>query len=138
MGVRTLVVEDSTPARSVLRRRLEELGCTVVAEADDAVRGLEMFRRLRPDLVTLDLILPRSEQLDAHALFRTIRAESPQAKVIVISAQPKLTTRSDFIREGAVAYLEKPFIDLQSLATALARAFPELSVKTPKRSGRRL
>jgi two-component system chemotaxis response regulator CheY len=119
-------VEDSVSVRAVLRRRLEGLGCDVVGEAATAEEGLELFRDLSPDLITLDLIMPEAARLDAKQLFRAIRDESPKAVVVVISARPTSVGAATFLREGALAYVEKPFISLASLVKPLARVFPEL------------
>ena len=126
MAVRTLIIEDSIPARNALRHRLEKVGCEIVAEAGDAIEGLKLFRMFIPDLVTLDLMMPRAENLNAKSLFRLIRSEAPQVAVIVISSQPRATERSDFFREGAIAYFEKPFINPTDLASKLEQVFPEL------------
>jgi two-component system, chemotaxis family, chemotaxis protein CheY len=126
VAVRALLVEDSVAIRALLRRRLERLGCHVVGEAGTAEEGLELFRNLCPDLITLDLIMPDTNRLDAKQLFRVIRTESPQAVVIVISVRPKSVEAEAFLREGALAYLEKPFISLSSLIKPLAQVFPEL------------
>jgi two-component system, chemotaxis family, chemotaxis protein CheY len=126
VAVRTLLVEDSVPIRALLRRRLEGLGCDVVGEAGTAEEGLELFRNLSPDLITLDLIMPDTNQMDGKQLFRTIRKESPEAVVIVISARPKSVEAAAFLREGALVYVEKPFVSLASLSKPLTRVFPEL------------
>jgi two-component system, chemotaxis family, chemotaxis protein CheY len=121
-----LLVEDSVPIRALLRRRLEGLGCDVVGEAGTAEEGLELFRNLSPDLITLDLIMPDTNQMDGKQLFRTIRKESPEAVVIVISARPKSVEAAAFLREGALVYVEKPFVSLANLSKPLTRVFPEL------------
>jgi two-component system, chemotaxis family, chemotaxis protein CheY len=126
VAVRTLLVEDSVPIRALLRRRLEGLGCDVVGEAGTAEEGLELFRNLSPDLITLDLIMPDTNQMDGKQLFRTIRKESPEAVVIVISARPKSVEAAAFLREGALVYVEKPFVSLANLSKPLTRVFPEL------------
>jgi two-component system, chemotaxis family, chemotaxis protein CheY len=125
VAIRALLVEDSIPIRALLRRRLEQLGCDVVGEAATAEEGLALFRDLLPDLITLDLLMPDSGT-DAKELFRAIRKESPAAVVIVISGRPKSIEAAAFLREGALAYLEKPFISLSSLTKPLARVFPDL------------
>jgi two-component system chemotaxis response regulator CheY len=127
VAARTLIVEDSGAARKVIRRRLEQIGCEVVAEATNASEGLSLFRSLRPQLVTLDLLLPQVDGVDAKTLFVSIRKEAPDVAVIVISAQPKATgERADYLGQGAIAYFEKPFINLESLTEKLVQLFPEL------------
>jgi len=60
VGVRVLIVEDSPTHRSVLRHRLVEICCEVVGEAGNASEGLELFRTLHPQLVTLDPLMPQA------------------------------------------------------------------------------
>jgi CheY-like chemotaxis protein len=142
VAIRALLVDDSVPIRALLRRRLEQLGCDVVGEASSADEGLELFRELLPDLIALDLMMPAVNGTDAKQLFRAIRSESPAAAIIVISIRPKSIEAAAFLREGALAYLEKPFISLNSLTKPLARVFPELRsgvlgrLKTTDTSGR--
>jgi CheY-like chemotaxis protein len=123
VAVRALVVDDSPVARRVLRHRLEKAGFDVVGEAGSAHEALQLFRTLHPLLVTLDLLMPVMEGIDARALFRTIRGEDPNVAVVVISAHPKGTERAEFIRKGALAYFQKPF-NIEDLLTKLDRIFP--------------
>ena len=127
MSVDVLIIDDSLPLRALLKRRLETIGCRVVAEAGDAFEGLKLFNSTHPKLVTLDLMMPLIEQMDAKSFFRTIRKESPDTAIVVISAQPKVQEKADFLREGAIAYVQKPFIDFESLADKLRHVFPELA-----------
>ena len=111
MSVRTLLVEDSASARGIIRQRLEAIGCQIVAMASDSATALELVRELHPQLVTLDLIMPETGSLNAEQLFRLIRKEMPEVAVVVISAQSKAALRADFLRQGAIEFFEKPFID---------------------------
>ena len=124
MAVQALIVEDSPTGRSVLRRRLEEIGCEIVGEAGNASAALELFRTLRPQLVTLDLLMPPAGGVDAKSLFRSIRKEAPEAAVVVISAQPKAREQAEYMGGGAVAYFEKPF-NFASLVSKLKQIFPQ-------------
>jgi two-component system, chemotaxis family, chemotaxis protein CheY len=101
MPVRTLIVDDSPVVRKTLRLRFEKAGFEVVGEALNASEGLEMFRTLQPQLVTLDLMMPKVGETDAKVLFRSIREERPEVAVIVISAQPKGVERAEYMRKGA-------------------------------------
>ena len=130
MSVRTLVVEDSVSARGILKQRLEAIGCEIVATAPDSATALELVRELRPQLVTLDLIMPETGSLHAKGLFDIIRKEMPEVAVVVISAQSKASQRADFMREGAIEYFEKPFIDFDKLAGKLSRIFPEIKTSS--------
>jgi CheY-like chemotaxis protein len=99
VSVRTLIVEDNLTVRNVIKERLEGVGCEVVAEAGNAFEGLNLFRSLQPDLVTLDLLMPQVSGIDAKILFRSIREESPDAAVIIISARPKAVERAAYLAE---------------------------------------
>ena len=138
MAIHTLIVEDNAVVRNIIKLRLEEAGCQVVAEAGNAFEALNLFRSLRPELVTLDLLMPQVSGIDARNLFRSIREESPQTAVIVISAQTGATERAGYLAEGAIAYFEKPFINAQTLLTTLARVFPDLKTDALKNPTRRL
>lgn len=130
MAVHALIVEDSVAARNVIRRRLEQIGCEVVGEAANAAEGLRLFRSLHPEVVTLDLMLPEVEGVHARNLFDSIRKEDPRAAVVVITAQARNTgERAEYLGRGAIAYFEKPFIKLESLAEKLAQLFPGLSAR---------
>ncbi len=135
MPVRTILVEDSVSARNVLKLRLEALGCQIVAMAAESASALELIRRLRPQLVTLDLIMPETGSLHAKELFRIIRKEMPEVAIIVISAQSEATERRDFMREGAIDFFQKPFLNFENLAAKLSRIFPD--IKSTSRSPHR-
>jgi two-component system, chemotaxis family, chemotaxis protein CheY len=122
MAVRTLIVDDSPVARRVLKHRFESKGFEVVGEAANATEGLEMFRSLQPQLVTMDLLMPTVDEVDSKSLFQSIRKEGPEVAVVVISAQPKTTERAEYVRKGAVAYFEKP-LNFEALFAKLNQIF---------------
>lgn len=128
MSVRTLVVEDSASARAIIKQRLEAIGCEIVGTAADSSAALELVRELRPQLVTLDLIMQEPGSLHAQELFRIIRKEMPEVAVVVISAQSRTALRADFLGEGAIEFFQKPFIDFDMLAEKLSRIFPDIKV----------
>ncbi len=138
MSVRVLIIEDSAPMRSLLKRRLEQIGCQVVGEASDTAAGLDQFRALRPELITLDLVMPEGNGPNTKELFRAIRQEAPEVAVVVISARPKTAERAEFMREGAMAYFEKPFISSELLLQKITQIFPELKPNHSKGPTRRL
>jgi len=122
MQVRTLIVEDSPVARKALRLRFERAGFEVVGEAGTASEGLELFRALHPQLVTLDLLMPKVGEIDAKVLFGSIRKEDPEVAVVVISAHPKGIERAEYMRKGALEYFEKP-LDFGALFRKLDQIF---------------
>jgi two-component system chemotaxis response regulator CheY len=126
-GIKTLIVEDSMPTRRMLRARLETLGCTIVGEAENPAQGLKLFRELEPQIVTLDLIMPQVDDLNTEGLFKIIREEKPETSVIVISSSSKAMTAMSYLSQGAVAYLEKPFVNFDQIRDKLDFLYPEMS-----------
>jgi DNA-binding NarL/FixJ family response regulator len=125
--VETLIVDDSDTFRRILRAHLERIGCQIVGEARTAAEGLDLFHAGNPRLVTLDVVMPGSEQLSADDLFLTIRRESPPTTIVILSTHPREANAEHFLAAGAVAYMEKNFISFDQLAVTLKSVFPELA-----------
>ncbi len=133
MAVNTLIVDDSDSFRALLRKRLIAIGCWVAGEAGTAQEALTLFRDLQPDLVTLDVMMPGDDRgFTAKDLFVIIRKERINTAVVVISASPRVPTASQFLALGALAYVEKSFLNFDQLARKLAYLFPDL--KPPRTS----
>lgn len=133
-GIKTLIVEDSMPTRRMLRARLETLGCTIVGEAENPNQGLKLFRELDPQIVTLDLVMPQFDDLNTEGLFKIIRAEKPDTSVIVISSSSKALTAVNYLSQGAIAYLEKPFVNFDQLREKLDTLYPQMSSRRGSRA----
>ena len=133
-GIRTLIVEDSMPTRRMLRARLEGLGCIIVGEAENPAQGLKLFRELDPQVITLDLIMPQVDDLNTERLFKLVREEKPEASVIVISSSSKAVTAVTYISQGAIAYLEKPFVNFDQLRDKLQFLYPQAGVPSANRA----
>ena len=133
MAVRVLMVDESVLVRDVLRHHLECIGCEVVAEAESTRQALDLYRTVKPSLVTLDITIPHSEGLGAVALFRVMRAENPQLPILIVSAMTFPEIPKSFLGEGAVGYLSKPFgaESFVKVYCKLAELFPEL-VRVPQ------
>jgi DNA-binding response OmpR family regulator len=108
---RVLVVDDEPMVRDVLSRYLVRGGFEVEAVADGE-RALAAFDARRPDLVLLDLMLPR---VDGFEVFRRIRARA-QSPVIMITARGRTTDRIVGLDVGADDYVSKPFSPAEVVA----------------------
>ena len=108
---RVLVVDDEPMVRDVLARYLKQSGFEVEA-ASDGERALAAFDARRPDLVLLDLMLPR---LDGFEVFRRIRAQG-DSPVIMITARGQTTDRIAGLEIGADDYVSKPFSPAEVVA----------------------
>jgi DNA-binding response OmpR family regulator len=108
---RVLVVDDEPMVRDVLSRYLERSGFEVEV-AEDGQRALAAFEARRPDLVLLDLMLPR---VDGFEVFRQIRAQA-ESPVIMITARGQTTDRIVGLEIGADDYVSKPFSPAEVVA----------------------
>jgi two-component system chemotaxis response regulator CheY len=123
--VKVLIVDDQPVIRGSLRLRLTPLGCAV-EEAENAAQGLELFERLRPRLVTLDVIMPTIGGYTSLDLMHDIRRIDPETNVVVISS--KLDDREAFLNAGAIEFVAKPFDNFRSLARKLEPLIQSLSL----------
>jgi two-component system, NarL family, response regulator NreC len=116
MTTRVLLVDDHELLRAGLRSRLEkEPGIEVVGEADSAERAVVLARALQPDLVLLDLLLPRTNGFDA---IPEIAGVAPEARVIVVSSQTAPSSVRRALTAGAAGYVPKRASDGE-LVTAI-------------------
>ncbi|PDV96669.1 response regulator transcription factor [Candidatus Chloroploca asiatica] len=124
-----LLVEDETTLAETLRYNLEREGYTVLT-ATDGVQGLELARRAQPDLMVLDIMLPR---LDGFSVCRILRQES-DIPVIMLTARQDEVDRIAGLELGADDYISKPF----SLGEFLARvrAIMRRTERQPRTSAR--
>ena len=103
-----LIVDDSKFMRLTLKNLLEKsFGGThsVAGEAGNAVEAVEKFLQLRPDLVTMDIIMPGESGLEA---VKKIIAHSPSAKIIMVSAMGQEKIVEEAIALGAKSFVVKP------------------------------
>ncbi|MCU0717421.1 MAG: response regulator [Pirellula sp.] len=105
MTKRVLIVDDALIMRMRIREAAVEAGWEVVAEAADGLQAVELFRMHRPDLVTMDIVMPNKDGVEA---LRSIRSEEPAARVCMVSAVNQQSKLSECIRLGAIDFLIKP------------------------------
>lgn len=100
-----MLVDDSRLARNLLRAILENNGYIVCGEASNGRKGVEKYRKLKPDLVFCDLMM---NEMDGLECMRTILKEDPEAKVVICtSAGDELHSR-EALSSGAKGFLVKP------------------------------
>jgi two-component system, OmpR family, response regulator MprA len=122
---RVLVVDDEPPMRTALTRALELEGFGV-ALAADGDEGLSQISELAPDLVVLDVMMPR---LDGMDVCRALRDRGDRTPVLMLTALDAIANRVEGLEAGADDYLVKPFAleELLARIRALLRrtAVPE-------------
>ena len=103
--LRVLVVDDAAFMRKQLRDILEAGGHEVVAEGEDGDEAVRLFETHRPEIVTLDLVMPRRGGIEA---LQELRHRFPDARVIVCSSVSDEPTILEAIGRGARDYVLKP------------------------------
>jgi two-component system chemotaxis response regulator CheY len=103
---RLLVVDDALFMRKMICGLAVEAGWQVVGEARNGVEAVALYQEHRPDLVTMDLVMPVMGGLEA---LRQIRAVDPLAKIVVVTALDQKQSLMDSIRDGAIDFIVKPF-----------------------------
>lgn len=103
---RLLVVDDALFMRKLIGDVATEAGWRIAGEAGNGQDAVELYEKLRPDLVTMDLVMPIMDGLEA---LRRIRARHPEAQVIVVTALDQKQTLMDSIQNGAIDFIVKPF-----------------------------
>lgn len=121
MTIKLMIVDDSNIIRSKISRALIKHDIDVVATASDGEDALRQFGLVKPDLVTMDLTMPRMDGLEC---IRSLRKLSAQTKILVVSALADKATAIQALKEGAQGFLCKPFSEID-LTEALAEILGE-------------
>lgn len=103
---RVLIVDDAAFMRLSLKNILEKCGFEVVGQAENGVKAIQLYRQLKPDLVTMDLTMPELGGIDAIKMIKMIDKD---ARIIVISSMGHETSVKEAIVAGAISFITKPF-----------------------------
>jgi two-component system chemotaxis response regulator CheY len=115
-----LVTDDAMIIRQIIKDLATAAGWEVVGEACNGQEAIDRYRELRPDAVTLDLVMPEHDGL--HALHGIMDLD-PEAKVLVVSALEQRGVLKDAFKAGAADFVSKPF-DKQCLQATLEQLLP--------------
>lgn len=116
-GKKILVVDDSSFMRNSLKTMLEKLGYSVVGTAENGVEAVAKFRDLKPDVVTLDIIMPQMGGVQGLKLLKSV---NPNAVVVMVSSMADRDSITECLKAGATHYLLKPF-DEAKVAAVMKR-----------------
>jgi two-component system, NtrC family, response regulator AtoC len=123
-GARVLIVDDDAASRRLLEVRLRPLECDV-ATAGNGEQGLTAIRKDVPDLVLLDLQMPKMGGIE---VLRALRKEQISVPVIVITAHGSIETAVEAMKEGAYDFITKP-IDANHFDIVVRKALERESLK---------
>ena len=102
--MRVLLADDHALFRAGIASLLRAWGMKVVGEASDGLQALELARKLRPDLILMDIQMPRCNGLEAT---RLVKAEMPEIKIIMVTVSDDEDDLFEAIKSGAQGYLLK-------------------------------
>ena len=130
-GVRVLLVDDHPLYLEGLRGLLASRGLHVVGQAHDGLEALEQARALRPDLILMDVQMPRCDGVQAT---RRIKAEMPDVKIVMLTMTAEGDTLFQALKSGASGYLLKS-LDGAKFFSLLASAMEGETVLSPSLAG---
>jgi len=106
VSLRVLIVDDAAFMRSMLKEMFTSSGFQVVGEATDGVEAVDSYNQLRPDVVTMDIIMPNMGGIDA---LKKIMQINNNAFVVMCSALGQEKMFIEALQAGAREYIVKPF-----------------------------
>ena len=115
MSRTVLICDDALFMRKLIHRVMTSGGFEVVGEAENGSEAVDKYQTLQPDLVTMDLIMPKMNGIDA---VREIMKRDSTACIIMCSSVGQEAFVTEAMKEGARGYLVKPFQPPQLLAAA--------------------
>ena len=102
-----LIVDDASFMRTLLKDIIKSNGlASEIFEAADGIEGVKAYQKIKPDLVTMDVTMPKADGIQA---LRAILKINPSAKVVMITSVEEKHIVQDAIKLGARDYVVKPF-----------------------------
>jgi len=109
MPARILIVDDALFMRKMLEDILRGEGYEICGEAENGKEAVEKYKELKPDVVTMDIVMPKMEEIDGIGAVKEIMKLDSQAKVIIVSAMGQHALVVEAIQVGAKDFIVKPF-----------------------------
>ncbi|MFA5363066.1 MAG: response regulator [Candidatus Omnitrophota bacterium] len=106
---RIMIVDDALFMRKMLSDILKRENIEICGEAENGKEAIEKYRQLKPDLVTMDIVMPKVEEIDGVGAVKEIMKIDPQAKIIMVSAMGQHSLVVEAIQSGAKDFVTKPF-----------------------------
>ena len=106
MGHTVLVCDDAIFMRTMITDILTQAGYDVIGEAETGAQAVEKYRQLKPDMVTMDIVMPDMGGIEA---VREICKDSPEARILMCSAMGQQALVVEAIQAGAKDFVVKPF-----------------------------
>ena len=106
MAYKVMIVDDSRLTRSIIKNALTGAGYEILGEADTGRQAVELYNRLNPDAVTMDMVMP---DMDGIQTAKEILAKHPEARILMVTSLGQNLLQQDAIKAGAKGTICKPF-----------------------------
>lgn len=103
---KVLIVDDASVVRLMIKKILKDSDFTIVGEAENGIEALVKYKELKPDVVTMDMVMPGADGIQAT---RDIVSFDKDAKVVIVSGIDQREMLMKAIGAGACSYIVKPF-----------------------------
>lgn len=111
---KVLIVDDASVVRLRIKQAFKQ-GCfEVIGEASNGIEALTKYKELKPDVVTMDIIMPEADGIQA---IKDIIAFDKDAKIVIISGIDQKEILWQAIKAGAASYIVKPFENARIIST---------------------
>ncbi|MFA5879120.1 MAG: response regulator [Candidatus Margulisiibacteriota bacterium] len=108
-----LVVDDAIFMRKIIADIFIKEGFNIIGEAENAKEAVELYKKLKPDLVTLDIVMPEIDHISALKAVEMIMDFDPNANIMMVSAMGQQEYVVNAIKAGAKDFIVKPFHPLR-------------------------
>ena len=108
-----IIVDDSKFMRKIISDVLSTGGHVVVGEADNGQDGIDLYEKLKPEIITMDITMGGKDGINA---VKEIKNKYPESKILVVSALNEHTIKMNDYKINADAYITKPFTKEELLA----------------------
>jgi len=106
MGIKLVLADDAPFIREAIRHSLKKTEIEIVGEASDGVEAVEITRKAKPNVVLMDIVMPKKSGIEASV---EILKENPHVKIIACSTVDQETMVMRAIEAGCCGYVVKPF-----------------------------
>lgn len=109
MAVKVLVVDDAVFMRKMIGDILKKEGYEISGEAENGKEAVDKYAESKPDLVTMDIVMPKVGDIDGIGAVKQIMQKDPKAKILMVSAMGQHALVVEAIQAGARDFVTKPF-----------------------------
>lgn len=104
-----LVVDDAVFMRRMIGDILKKEGYEICGEAENGREAVDKYQQMKPDLVTMDIVMPKIDDIDGIGAVKEIMKIDPKSKVLMVSAMGQHALVVEAIQAGAKDFVTKPF-----------------------------